>query len=305
MSLQENILPTFVNVGPGRCATSWMHEMLIAHPQIGMARIKETEYFNTNIEKGTNWYLEHFKHQKGKTAIGEISNNYYLDTSIPQKLLALNPDIKVIFCLRKPEGLLKSYFQFGLRRGLNFDGSLADLDTPVGRVMGSGYQSRLKQGKLVASDTPSLLESVMLSDYAAHYIKHIPAGQLFFFNFEDFKKSPLYILKELYRFLGVDSDFQPSNAETRINEAIIPKSKIIAQFGSKVAFGLRRIGAYKMLKGLHQSKLIKKLVFNSADKIEDSASLNLTLNSTIQDQLEKENNRIEKLLYDFNKAQSA
>ena len=173
MNPQVKNLPTFVNVGPGRCATSWMHNMLSAHPQIGRAKVKETEYFNTNLQKGSDWYLEHFSHLKGKTAIGEISNNYYLDKTIPQKLIEFNPNIKVIFCIRPPESLLKSYFQFGLRRGLNFTGVPADLNTPVGKVMGSGYQSRFKNDRLVASDTPTLLQSVMLSEYAANYLSLI------------------------------------------------------------------------------------------------------------------------------------
>lgn len=304
MNIQHVIIPTFVNVGPGRCGTSWMHEMLSAHPQVGMAEVKETEYFNTNIKKGTEWYLSHFSHLRDKTAIGEISNNYYLDTSIPQKLLSLNPNIKVIFCLRKPESLLRSYFKFGLRRGLPLLGKTSDVEIPVGQVMGSGYQSRKRQGKLVASDTPSLLQSVMLSEYASHYVKHIPKNQLYFFNFEDFKNSPQAILRELYTFLEVNPDFQPINAGTRINEAIIPKSKTFAQFASKFAFILRQLGAYRLLRKLHKSTLIKKMVFNSAEAVSDKSFPELVINSNMQDQLDTELIRLEKLLSNFKKREA-
>lgn len=300
MNVQKKILPTFVNVGPGRCATSWMHEMLNAHPEIGMAKIKETEYFNTNIQKGLPWYLEHFSHQKDKMAIGEISNNYYLDTTIPRKLLSLNPNIKVIFCIRKPHSLLESYFQFGLRRALNFSGTISDLQTPIGKVMGSGYQSRKKQGKLVESDKPTLLQSVMLSYYASHYIDHIPQNQLHFFIFEKFKKSPENALKELYEFLEVDSSFRPMTLSTRVNEAIIPKSKLLARTASKTAFILRKIGAYGLLSKLHQSTFIKKIVFNPANNEGSKKTIRLALDNNIEKELESEQKRIEQMLETFN-----
>ena len=51
------VRPNFINIGPGRCASSWLLEVLESHPQISMARIKETEYFNTNFDKGAAWYL--------------------------------------------------------------------------------------------------------------------------------------------------------------------------------------------------------------------------------------------------------
>lgn len=301
MNAKKQIFPTFINVGPGRCATSWMHEVLSAHPQIGMAKIKETEYFNTNLDKGKNWYLDHFSHLQGKTAIGEISNNYYLDTSIPKKILALNPDMKIIFCIRKPESLLKSYFQFALRRGLEFSGTALDFNTPVGRVMGSGYQVRKQKNKLAVSDKPTLLQSIMLSEYASQYIKDIPNDQLYFFMFEEFKKSPQNLLRELYQFLDVDPDFEPENVSERVNEAIIPKSKLIARFGSSTAFILRRIGAYSLLRQLHQSTLLKKIMYNSAASVSSDKIPNFNPDEATEKRLDEESQRLEKLLKLFHK----
>ena len=55
-----------------------MHQVLRSHPDIAMASIKETEYFNNNLDRGSAWYSSKFPDTKA-TAIGEISNNYYLD----------------------------------------------------------------------------------------------------------------------------------------------------------------------------------------------------------------------------------
>ena len=79
----KGVRPTFINIGPGRCATSWLLEALKAHPEIEMAKVKETEYFNTNFDRDVDWYESHFSvGSNNAQAIGEISNNYYLDASV-------------------------------------------------------------------------------------------------------------------------------------------------------------------------------------------------------------------------------
>ena len=58
--IQSNhVRPTFINIGPGRCATSWLLEALKAHPEIEMSKVKETEYFNTHFQRDTDWYHSH------------------------------------------------------------------------------------------------------------------------------------------------------------------------------------------------------------------------------------------------------
>ncbi len=263
---QHRVVPTFVNVGPGRCGTSWLHEALAAHPEIGMSRVKETEYFNTNLEKGGAWYLEHFDDLDGKQAVGEISNNYYLDTSIPEKLLAHNPDIKVIFNVRDPMGLLKSFHQFGVRRGLPFEGGKDEFDIPVGMVMGSGYAHRKRQNALVPSDTPTLVESVLLSRYLDPYIKAFPPENLYVFDFERLRTDPQGEIERIYTFLGVDPSFKFESAGEKINAALKPKSKALARSASATAFFLRRAGLHRLLSHLHKSRFLKTVIFKPAEK---------------------------------------
>lgn len=254
-------VPDFINVGPGRCGTSWLHEALAAHPEIGMARVKETEFFNTNFALGYDWYREHFSGVVDRKAVGEVSNMYYLDTAIPERLLAYNPGIKVIFNIRDPLALMKSYFQFGVRRGLPFRYDATDLDVPVGLAMGSGYRYRESKGELTPSDTPTLIESVMLSRYLKPYVDQFPPEQLYIFDFERLRREPDQELRRIYAFLGVNPDFTPEAAGERVNEALRPKSGAIARLATATAFLLRRIGAYGLLTRLHGSRLLKAVLF--------------------------------------------
>ncbi len=127
--------PDYIGLGMAKSGTTWVHEMLLQHPQVArcMARrdikfcypseiakdlkektsveIKEIQYWN-----GLYYPFEHkIKHLKGYTQlfsntvpgqiIGEITNNYlyYLqDQRIINVFWASMPDVKLFVCLRNP-----------------------------------------------------------------------------------------------------------------------------------------------------------------------------------------------------------
>ena len=91
--------PSFIDIGPGRCATSWLWETLRSHPEIAMSPIKETEFFNTHFDRGWAWYESHFK---SGTVAGEVSTNYYLDSLVASRIRDYGPKIKIVVNLRDP-----------------------------------------------------------------------------------------------------------------------------------------------------------------------------------------------------------
>ncbi|GJL57094.1 MAG: hypothetical protein NPIRA02_42260 [Nitrospirales bacterium] len=233
-----------------------------AHPEIGMGKVKETEYFNTNYEKGDEWYESHFKNLETKKVVGEISNNYYLDAEVAKRINNYNPNIKIIINVREPVNLLRSFYEFGKRRGLDLLPSIQDnLNEPIGKFMGSGYDYRLKRNMLVQTDKVSLFESVLLSNLLTPFLKTFPREQVYIFIFERLRHDPDNVLKEIYSFLGVNPEFQPNLLEKVVNQSISPKSKFVAQLGSKLAFVLRRGGYYSLLSWMHKSVFIKRLLF--------------------------------------------
>ncbi len=253
--------PHFINIGPGRCASSWLLEVLEAHPEIGMAKIKETEFFNTNFDRGYQWYESLFKNSSGKI-IGEISNCYYTQPEVADRILQFNPKTKIIINVRDPFSLLNSFHGFGIRRGLPLTEVENDLDFHVGKVMGSGYDHRAKKGILNSGDTESLLEAVMLARHLRPFFETFPSNQIYVFIFERLMTQSADVVQEIYRFLEVDESFQPPVTGERVNEAIAPKSKMLGQAAMNFAFFLRQIGAYKILDELKKSRLVKNIFYS-------------------------------------------
>ena len=257
--------PTFINVGPGRCATSWLHEILLAHPEIQMGKVKETEFFNSNFERGYEWYENHFP-DVANSAAGEISNCYYVEPAVPDRVFEYDPNMKIIFNVRDPYTLMNSFHGFGKRRGLKIGDLKDSLQEPIGKLMGSGYSFREKRNCLNEGDQVSLLQSVMLSEYLERFFTRFSPDQVYVFVYERMKTEKRQVLQELYEFLGVDSGFQPPVTDEVVNAAIAPKSKLVARAATSASYMLRRVGAYGLLSSLHQSRLVKKLLYTSAAK---------------------------------------
>ena len=240
--------PNFINIGPGRCATSWLMEALRTHPEIEMSLVKETEYFNTHFDREVQWYENHF--QKENLAVGEISSNYYLDETVPERIKGYKPDMKLVFNLRNPFLLLDSFYKFGIRRGLNLPPLAQALDFPMGKIMGSGFQEREKSQKLTVSDKRTLLESVCLADRFAPFLETFDSKQTHFFVFERLENHSRAVLAELYSFLGVETGFVPEAVDQVINASAKPKSVLVARLASKTAAVFRRLGLYSLLSKL-------------------------------------------------------
>lgn len=261
--------PTFINIGPGRCATTWLFEVFRAHPEISMSSVKETEYFNTLYHKGDAWYEAHFPESAGgdHAAIGEISNNYYLDPEVATRIQKYCPGMKLIINVRDPFALMQSFHGFGLRRGQELEDLGQSLGEPIGRLMGSGYDVRARKNQLTTGDQFTLLESVMLADRIKPFLESFDESQVYVFVYERLKTEKPKVLAEIYEFLGVDAEFVPPVSENVINASIEPKSKWIARLIPSVTYRLRQMGLNGLLSRLHRSELIKQILFRkTADR---------------------------------------
>lgn len=291
----STIRPTFINVGPGRSGTSWLLNMLRAHPEIAMARVKETEYFNTHFDAGRAWYLSHFA-EPGR-AVGEISNMYYVDTNVASRVRDFDPSMKIIFNVRRPIDLLESMAGFGVRRGMEPADPML-LSVPIGQLMGSGFDARVSAGMATSGDLVPLSEAVMLSGFIRPFIDVFPASQIYFLIYDQIATEPNKLLSELYGFLGVDPTIVPAGAAEVVNPAMTPRLRLVGALATRVSFFLRRIGAYGILGRLHRSEVLKKLLFRSPVKTEASRALP-PLPQSLRDGLAAEEARLIEIIPDL------
>ncbi len=95
------MLPTFVGLGSQRSASTWLHSVLKAHPQITMTSRKEVAYFGKQIQwHNLNWYTDLFRDPSGlptRAIRGDISPWYSrLRRHSVESLRRMIPDLKAV-----------------------------------------------------------------------------------------------------------------------------------------------------------------------------------------------------------------
>jgi hypothetical protein len=257
-------LPTFVDIGPGRSGSTWLHEVLASHPQVGMSSVKETEFFNLEYERGIEWYARFFAHVTDAVAVGEISNNYYVDSGVAGRIQEHLPGVKLVIHLRDPYELLASFHAFGIRRGLTLPPLSQSLDEPVGRLMNTGYPQRERTGRLTEGHRVTLFHSVLLLDRLQPFLERFPPGQIYTLVFDRVRSEPAVLASEIFEYLGVDAGHRSEALGEVVNPTIVPRSRLMAAAAKTSAYYLRQVGGHAVLQRLHRSRAIKRFLFRAA-----------------------------------------
>ena len=226
-------LPNFLIVGAAKCGTSSLYKYLEQHPEIFMSKVKEPRFLSSQVtpfplngprdHKVEAWYVKKyedyvklFEGAEDFPAVGEASADtlYFHRGTIPVIKQYLGYP-KIIIMLRHPVRRAFSSYQHvlrDLREELSFEDGL------------------LEEPKRIANNW----ELIYHYTAGSHYYNSVKA---FLDNFatvkvvlnDDLEKKPRKILREIFRFLGVDPDFDV-NTEIKWNMSGKPKSQWLHQF---------------------------------------------------------------------------
>jgi sulfotransferase family protein len=246
-------LPTFVGIGPGRSGTSWLYEMLDAHPGVAMARgTKETEYFNREFHRGRDWYERFFD---GSVAVrGEISQRYVFDPEVAARMAALVPDAKILVTLRAPLERMLSVYRYKRRAGL-WSKPFPDMLREDSSLVDENRYDRL------------------LEPFFAAY----PRTQILLCLYDDLQRSASAYLGEVLSFIGAPDARLPAGVDSVVNPAAAARSPALASASHFAATALRRAGLYGVLRRAKRSGFLRSLVLREAaqgdasdDRVPDS-----------------------------------
>nr|WP_157942207.1 sulfotransferase [Salinibacter altiplanensis] len=219
--------PTFLGIGSQRCATTYLNQVLDAHPQVQMAP-KECQFFNHNVrEKELGWYLEYFQ-DKGETDIqarGEISPNYaIMRPKEIQMVHYLFPHLKLILLVRHPVDRMWS----ALRRHWTY--SYLDDVAEVGKDISS-----------VLTYADQRLNDAF-GDYRAIYRNWssvFDEDRILLVRFGQMKNDPDNTVARVLEFLGIDVDNEWMQSYGK--DASVPnRSKVEVNMPAYVRYYLSR-----------------------------------------------------------------
>ncbi len=140
----------FIGIGVSRCATTWIADMLRAHPNIFIPERKELHYFNNRTgQYGEDLRtLEKIYPTASNMIMGEFTPRYILNDQALKRIKKHFPDIKLLVSLRDPlERALSQYryFLYELRKEnkLRFDEAIDEFYVDD-YIKKSQYYHRLK-----------------------------------------------------------------------------------------------------------------------------------------------------------------
>jgi len=228
-------LPNFLIVGAAKSGTTSIYQYLKQHPDIYLPENKEPRFFvssefkNINpddpffsyINKVTTFTLEDysglFKNAKSQRIVGEASVQYlyFYDSAIPEIKKHLG-NVKIIIILRNPvERAFSAYCHYsGVNaETLSFEKCL-ELE-----------EERRKNNWAMAhfyKDLGFYLRQVN------SYLKNFAQARVYLYD--DLKKDPLALVRDIYQFLDVDTSFVPFDINVKYNVSGVPRIKSLQSF---------------------------------------------------------------------------
>ncbi|MEM7507243.1 MAG: sulfotransferase [Pseudomonadota bacterium] len=224
--------PNFIGIGVQKCATSWLHETLNAHPDIFTSDTKEVEFFTAFYDRGYEWYESHFAEGAAVPARGETSPSYFYHPEAPARVRAYRPEMKIIVIFRDPVRRAFSNHLHELRmRHLT---SARDFETGL-------------------ANNPCYVEQGRYATHTARWFAAFPRDQVLALLFEEITADPQGSVRQVYEFLGVNADFTSDDLGRKSNESVAFRYDGLQKTLQRGGHMLRRAGlggALERLKAL-------------------------------------------------------
>lgn len=199
----------FLVIGSQKCATTWLHSCLVEHPELFLPlRKREVEYLGGDLFEthGLEWYFSMFNAAQQGQKKGDVSVEYFFDPRSPEVVAQYLPDIKLIVSLRDPIDRAISAFYWYLRKGKIPQLDLIDgLSLALDLVGSEDLSSAKGEDYLV-----DILKRGFYDEQLERYLRYFRSDQFLVVFYEDIDLYPEVILKEIYTYLGVNSQFIPT-----------------------------------------------------------------------------------------------
>lgn len=198
-----------IGIGAAKSASTWIFQCLLEHPEFSGPEQKELKFFDSihQVKKGKNYYISLFPNNKTTAkASGEFSPGYLPSSDAARTIKEWFPDVKLLVVLRDPrERMYSTYWS----NKIGGRGSLAVFDT----------------FKQAYTSVPEMIENGKYGKQLQYYFSLFPREHFHIMFYEDVVADPTGLIKDLYRFVGIDENFVPPSLLRGVNETGSKKIK--------------------------------------------------------------------------------
>jgi hypothetical protein len=186
---RDGALPNLIVIGGLKCGTTSLHHYLNLHPEVGMSRPKELNFFvdELNWPLGAGWYAGHFR--ADAPVRGESSPHY---TNRPRfegvaaRMHELVPGARLVYMVRDPIGRMLSHYVHNA---------------------GGGYDDRSLEDAL-SDERGAYFERGRYAFQLEPYLEAFGAASIEIVGQEELRRDRAATMRRLFEFLDVDPGFR-------------------------------------------------------------------------------------------------
>lgn len=233
-------LPNFIYIGPSKAGSTWLHEVLIRHPQVCMTEAKDLYFFDRYFDRGREWYADRFRHARPEhRVVGEVCQEYLSCAEAPGRMRQLlPPDVKVMVTLRDPVDRAFSGYLYMRKHGV-FDGTFRE-----------ALETR-----------PGMLDHARYATLLSRYLEHFDRSAIHCAVFDDLVDDPRAFIDTVIDWLGLE----PMELDESLLAARLPASEArsvpVARMVKQGANWARRHNATTLIGHVKRSPLVQRSLY--------------------------------------------
>lgn len=240
-------LPNFIYIGPDKAGSSWLHEILIDHPEVFFTPAKDLYFFDRYYERGTDWYAEQFAAARPEhTVVGEVCQDYLFHPQAPARMReTLGERITMMVSLRDPVERAWSSWLYARKHGMyppDFGVALREV--------------------------PELLEHGRYASGLDRFAEHFPRDAVHVAVFDDLSADPQRFLDDVTDALGIARmPLEPEQLEARL-PAAAARSVRAAHLARRAADWVREHDGAALVGQVKRSPLVHRVLYRTIDRSE-------------------------------------
>lgn len=233
-------LPNFLHLGPGKTGSTWLHEVLISHPEIYFTKAKDLYFFSRYYDRGLDWYSQQFRDARPEhKVVGEVSPEYLSFPEAAKRIReSLGPDIRLMVTLRDPVSRAFSSYLYLQKHGLA---------APTFRE--------------TAEQVPTLIDEGRYATHLRRYLNDFDRKSLHIALFDDLEADPQAFLDDVTDWLGVGRHVVPAQEL----DARLPASRArwlaLAAIAGRAATWVRGHDGADLVGRVKRSSVVQRLLY--------------------------------------------
>lgn len=238
-----NRLPNFLYVGPDKAGSSWLHEILLGHPDVYLTPAKDLYFFDRYYDRGLAWYASQFRDARDERVVGEVCQDYLFHPEAAARIHETLGPVRIMVSLRDPVERAWSSYLYMRKHGIGPS------------TFGEALRSR-----------PELLDHGRYATGLDRFLQLWPREMVHVALFDDLAADPQAFIDSVTGFLEIDRlPLTSKDLEARL-PAARARSVRLAHAARRSADWVREHDGAKIVGTVKRSALVQRALYRPIDR---------------------------------------